>query len=235
MTILKGHPVPDWVTVLAEKNESARILARTPLPTGTETEAYDLTIQYDDQGIVVSESFIGSRLPGRCPELHIVEDGKFCTGRRQNTFDTVNDSQIFWQELGHFLVGQQHALDRRHWPAGRWWSHGNIAADAQATAETIANQNGWADDYANAIENNAGWIAEAVRFGVGPPGVSNCPCGVGRGKRGRCPHRKAVERIVAAERKRRLAERVYLQGLFDDGLRCCGRVDGCRLDECARS
>ena len=232
--MLGRHPAPDWASVLAAEDTTARILARARLPSGLPAEAYDLTLRRVGEKLVVRETTPGTRLPVQCPELHIQAEGAFCLGRDANKLDTELSAALFWRRLGDFLVHQHHAARRRKWPAGRWLSHGHDAADAQLAAEEVASKIGWKNDYADALENDRGWIADAVRRGVGPPGVSACPCEARlerseRGKR-RCPHRRSAERIVKAERRRRNAEREYLDLLFACGVRCCGRVDGCGLE-----
>jgi hypothetical protein len=233
MGLLGGHAVPDWVTVLAEETQSARIIARPPVRSGAVNSAYDLIIRHGAGGLEVSETVIGSRLPRQCPELHIKAEGIFCLSREANSLATRAEADQFWVRLGDYLVDQHAAERRRQWPAGRWMSHGNAAADYQEAAEAIAAKNGWDADYAHAIENDEGWIAAALRRGVGPPGTSTCPCSRDGGfgtRRHRCKRRRSVESIIVAEHRRRRAERDHLNGLYMQGLRCCGRIDGCQLE-----
>lgn len=232
--MIGGHPLPDWVTVVADEGLTVRILGRPPLPSGLIVEPYDLTLRQAESGVIVGETVPGTRLPPRCPELHIQAEGAFCLGREANRLDTQLNAALFWRRLGDYLVHQHHAARRRRWPAGRWLSHGHDAADAQLAAEDVARKSGWVDDYADALENDRGWIADAVKSGVGPPGVSACRCeakaGPGRRGRRRCPHRRFAERIVKAEHQRRVAEQAYFDLLHECGVRCCGRVDGCGLE-----
>lgn len=226
MSLLGGHPVPSWATVIKQDANSARILARPPLESGTIAPAYDLTVRGGESDIVVSETKLGDRLPTRCPELHIMEDGIFCLGIEENWLTTPDEAAAFWKRLGDYLVGQHYAARRRKWPAGRWLSHGPTAVTAQFEAEAIADRYGWADDYANAIENNDGWIAAAVNE-TGDPST-RCPCAVPHSKRP-CPRRHSVGKIVAAERKRRAGEARHFEVLRQLGVTCCGRIDGCPL------
>ena len=228
MSLFGGHPVPDWAFVIDEGADEARIVARPPLPSGSIVTGYHLTVRRQDGRIRVGETEVGTRLPDCCPELHILRDGTFCLGLESNRMDSSSAAALFWKRLGDFLFHQHVAAEQRMWPAGRWLSHGNVAAEEQLKAERIATENGWLDDYANAIENDEGWIAAAVERGVGPPKIISCPCAKDHGKR--CPKRKAVERIVALERRRRRAEDMYMAGLFEDGVRCCGRIDRCGLE-----
>jgi hypothetical protein len=199
------------------------------LPSDAIVEAYDLTILSDGDTVTVSETTIGSRLPSRCPGLHVVGDGAFCLGRGADRVSSPLEAARFWKRLGDFLYHQFVAARRRAWPSGKWLSHGHPAADAQLEAEVIAERNGWVEDYANAIENDEGWIAGAVKRGVGPPRTIGCPCASTHPGRA-CPKRRAVEKIVAAERRRRNAEAEHFEILYAAGVRCCGRINGCPLE-----
>lgn len=221
--------MPRWAAVIAEGPSSARILARPPLPSEAVAEAFDLTIKIDEGGLVVGETEPGQRLPARCPELHIVGGGAFCLGREEHSFGTPAAAADFWKSLGDFLVCQHHAARRRKWPAGRWLSHGHLAADAQLEAEALAARNGWAEDYADALENTEGWIAAAVEAAT-PSGSSLCPCPLPHLRRGKCPKARAARQLVAIERRRRLAEAEHFELLYLLGVRCCGRIDGCPLE-----
>lgn len=227
MSLLGGHPVPSWATVIGQDAGSARVLARPPLDSGAIAPAYDLTLRYGETDIIVSETVPGSRLPTRCPDLHIMDKGVFCLGLEDNLLLSPVEAAAFWKRLGDYLVGQHYAARRRKWPAGRWLSHGPAAAKAQLEAEALAQKYGWVEDYANALENNEGWIAAAVNEAGDLS--TRCPCTIPHPKR-RCPKRHAVSKIVAAERQRRAGEARHFEALAQLGVKCCGRIDGCPLE-----
>lgn len=225
-SLLGSHPVPSWAAVIGQDAGNARLVARPPLRSEAIAQAYDLTLRFGDKGIVVKETRPGDRLPTRCPELHIVGHGAFCLGAEENWLSSEAEAAAFWKRLGDYLVSQEYAARRRKWPAGRWLSHGPTALKAQLEAEAIADDYGWRDAYDNAIENDQGWIAIAVKHGTSAPG--SCPC-VSSHAGPQCPNRKAVAKIVGVERRRRDAEAKHFDALAALGVECCGRIDGCPL------
>jgi hypothetical protein len=228
---------PVWAALLAEGRARSDWLAAPPLPSGTPVPAHVVTVVWEDGYLSVSEREPGTRLPTRCPELHIVANSSFCLGLRDYRVDSRTDAEAFWQDLGEFLVNQHHAARRGRWPVGRWLSHGSYAAKLQLTAERVAATLGVASDYSACLENDDGWIADLVRsdkLRVRPSEV--CPLGCRKGADGpaslrHCGHLEAVRRIIATERKRRSAQLSHYRMLQHAGVNCCGRVPHCPLNQ----
>ncbi|MEH3036187.1 MAG: hypothetical protein PGN23_06805 [Sphingomonas adhaesiva] len=229
---------PPWVQTVGDDGAALRVIATAPLPSGDLDAPIDLTIRRVPGGVTVGETVVGTRLPERCPELHVVDGGTFCLGIEEDTLDDPNEAERFWNRLGDYLRNQRYAERHRRWPAGRWLSHGAAAAGSQLEAERIAAECGWAEEYADAIENGRGWLAEELPRPAKHGGLVNartpCPRGCRRRDgapvlRRSCSQRAALERLVLAERERRAAGDRFIESLRRDGLACCGRVDGCPL------
>lgn len=230
--------VPDWIEVVEAGASRLRVIARAPLPSGAADAATDLTVRLGAGDVAVSETVVGTRLPARCPELHVVEGGDFCLGVEADRLDDPEEAALFWHRLGDFLRNQRYAARHRRWPAGRWMSHGPNAAIAQMRAERMAAENGWAEEYADGIENGRGWMGGELPRRHRDGGLVNArtPCPRGCRRRDRtpvlrrnCGRRAALEALILLEHARRAAERDYIAGLRAAGTTCCGRVDGCPL------
>lgn len=224
---------PAWAAALP--GSACEWIVAPPLPSGAVVPA-TLVRMWTESGFVrVAERRPGTRLPRRCPELHVNDDSSFCLARRAYDPDDPTDMVGFWQDLGEWLVNEQRAERRGRWPAGRWLSHGPVAADKQTEAEADAAAIGMADDYAACLELDDGWFADRVREGGRRVRAETaCPrgCVDAAGSRvpfGRCRHRPAVERVLAAERSRRAAEARYIAMARRHGYTCCGRMPGCPL------
>lgn len=229
---------PVWVRTVSDDGTALRVVASAPLPSGDLDAPIDLTIRRRIGGVTVGETAVGTRLPARCPELHVVDGGAFCLGLEDDVLDDPDEADRFWNRLGDYLRNQRYAERHRRWPAGRWLSHGATAARKQLEAERIAEECGWAEEYADAIENGRGWLAGELPRPAKHGGLVNArtPCPRGCRRRDRtpvlrrsCPRRASLERLVLAERERRAAGDCYIEILKRDGLQCCGRVDGCPL------
>lgn len=227
---------PPWAALLARRGASeVDWIAAPPLPSGTATPAVIVRTSIEGGLVYAAEAAPGTQLPVRCPELHINADSSFCLGRRAYRTRDTAEVAIFWQDLGEFLVNIHHALRRRRWPAGRWLSHGPIAADRQAEAEAAAAAIGMAKDYALCLEAGEGWVADGARRARGRI-AAKAPCPRGcRDALGHtvpfraCQHRADIQAMVTAERARRIAQANYFRSLRLAGAACCGRIAGCPL------
>lgn len=235
MAVLRGA-APPWAALIGEGEAAADFIAGPPLPDGDAVPATIVQVSGMDGWLSVSERKPGTRLPERCPELHVNEDSSFCMARRGYRCGDAADADVFWQDLGEYLVNQHFAGRRGQWPVGRWLSHGPVAADRQVDAEKLAAELGVAGAYSDCLENDEGWIADAVRSRVPKvPRSLACPIGCRKADGmiaalGDCGHRAPVQRLVAAERARRAAQGAYFAALRRRNRRCCGRVRNCPLD-----
>lgn len=235
MAVLRGA-APPWAAFIGGGEAAADFIAGPPLPDGDAVPATIVQVRVMDGWLSVSEREPGTRLPERCPELHVNEDSSFCMARRGYRCGDAADADAFWQDLGEYLVNQHFAGRRGGWPVGRWLSHGPIAADRQVEAEKLAAEIGVAGAYSDCLENDEGWIAEAVRSGSAKvPRSLACPIGCRKGDGmitalGDCGHRAPVQKLVAAERARRAAQGAYFAALMRRNRKCCGRVRDCPLN-----
>jgi hypothetical protein len=230
--------VPPWIRVVEDVGATLRLLAAAPLPSGAFDAPIDLTVTEAFGQVTVRETVPGTRLPARCPELHIVANGDFCLGAEDDRLDDPAEAALFWNRLGDYLRNQRYAERHRRWPAGRWLSHGPVAAARQLEAERLAADNGWGDEYADAIENGRGWLAGELPRPARHGGLVNArtPCPRGCRRRGgaavlrrNCDRRATLERLVLAERERRVAGDAHIAALRREGVVCCGRIDDCPL------
>lgn len=228
---------PPWAALLHVDGEGCVWIAAPPLPSGTPTTATLVRTTVGGSFISASESKPGTRLPASCPELHVNPDASFCLARRSYRITRDTDVSAFWQDLGEFLVNQHHAARRGRWPAGRWLSHGPVAADRQAEAEAAAFRIGFDAEYEACLEADEGWIADRARLPHARiPRAGPCPRGC-QDDASRpipfraCRHGAVIQRIVDAERSRRAAQAAYFGALRRLGTKCCGRIPGCPLDE----
>lgn len=226
---------PDWAACLGDGPAATDWISAPTLPSGAPVPAFVIRVAIDGGLLFAAERDPGTRLPRWCPELHVNPDASFCLGRRLYGADDPADVAAFWQALGEFLVAQHHVARRGRWPAGRWLSHGEDAADRQDDAETGAAAAGFAREYASCLEFDEGWFAEQARSGR-PRVARDAPCPRDcRDDRGRvvrfahCRHRGALQRVVAAERARRAAQDRYFAAARRSGRTCCRRVEGCPL------
>lgn len=224
---------PTWAVPLP--GGACEWIVAPPLPSGAVVPATVVRMWTECGFVRVAERRPGTRLPRRCPELHVNDDASFCLARRAYGVDDAADLVGFWQDLGEWLVNEQRAERRGRWPLGRWLSHGPVAADRQADAEAGAAAIGMSDEYAICLEMDEGWFADRLK-GDGRrlrAGVA-CPRGC-LDEHGspvllsRCRHRAAVERVLAAEHARRVAEARYIAMARRHGYTCCGRMPGCPL------
>ena len=235
VAVLRGG-APPWAALIGEGAGTADFIVGPPLPDGDAVPATIVRVSGIEGWLSVSERDPGSRLPERCPELHVNEDSSFCMARRGYRCGDAAGADMFWQDIGEYLVNQHFAARRGRWPVGRWLSHGPAAADRQVEAEKLAAELGAADAYADCLESDEGWIAELVQSG-GPkvPRLLPCPLGCRNpdgviATLGDCGHRSPLQKIVAAERQRRAAQGAYFAALRQRNRKCCGRVRGCPLD-----
>lgn len=235
---LLAERAPAWARLLAEERHGAAWLASPPLPSGTRIASFALRIWLERGYLTVSELSLGDRLPEACPELHINGDGSFCIGRKIFGAGDPAGVDAFWQTLGEYLVNQNHARRRGFWPPGRWLSHGPVAADKQIEAEAEAEQLGWSDEYAAALENGEGWLAGPLPTHSGSGRVrlagAACPRGCCDAEGHaiplkRCRHRAGLSRLIEAEVARRVANDGYISMLRRTGRTCCGRIAHCPL------
>lgn len=228
---------PSWALLLADGAACTDWIAGPPLPSGGAVPATIVRVMDEGGFLFASERDPGTRLPIRCPELHIVRGSGFCLGYGDYRSDSPVDAGAFWQDLGEFLVNQHHAARRGRWPAGRWISHGEAAARLQFEAEELASGLGVDAAYSDCIENDEGWIAEAAR-GAGRRirGLTVCPVGCldGAGRAADlvdCGHLAPVRRLVTVERGRRSAQSDHYRMLRREGVVCCGRMPRCPLND----
>ena len=227
---------PAWAGLLPARDNGLSWIVAPPLPSGSPTPATLIRTIIDGGRVLVAECEPGTRLPKCCPELHINSDSSFCLGRRSYRTGDSGATSAFWQDLGEFLVNQHHAARRKRWPAGRWLSHGPIAADLQAQAEEAAAKAQVDDEYAACLEADEGWIAESARakrriIARAAPCPRGCRDQDGRHIAfGLCKRSCLLQKIVIAERARRAAQRGYFRALGRNGVKCCGRVTGCPLN-----
>ena len=234
MEMLATH-ASDWAFALGDAGQAQSWLVAPPRPGGQPNTALHLIIESENGGLIVKEQNVGSRLPGHCPELHIMSDGTFCLGRRAYASDTADEVRAFWPDLGEFCLNIEFAMRRGRWPIGRWISHGAKAADFQDRAESLAEGLGATEEYLECVETNDGWIAAIVNSDGGRiPRGFKCPICADRrqGTTGSsCSHRAAIKNLVRTERARRSAERDYFAALRNGGFRCCGKMPNCELVE----
>ncbi len=226
---------PSWATRMGGDGAVSDWFAAPPLPSGVRMTPVIVRTDASYGVLSASERFAGTWLPKSCPELHVNADSTFCIGRRAYRIARELEVALFWRNLGEYLVNQHYASRQGRWPAGRWLSHGPRAADLQAQAEEAAASVGFAAEYAKCLECDEGWIADRVRDGLERSGSSTaCPrrCQTSQGSGAvlaDCPRRRVLRRVVAVERRRRVAQDDYYDGLRRRGATCCGRVAGCPL------
>ena len=236
---------PQWAFLVVNQGESSDWVLTPPLIGGGSVGPYAIRIWTEEGVLCASETPPGRDLPAVCPELHINPGGDFCLGALSFRADVDEEVAGFWQALGEFLHNQQFARRKRHWPAGRWLSHGRQAALAQLRAEAIADRSGLADDYAEWLECSDGWLGQILarkdQLRALLSSNQNCP----RGCRGinnvptklrACSRRSALKNLADIEQVRLQSQERYYRALHQSGVTCCHRVDGCglaRLEEAA--
>lgn len=226
---------PDWVTKLTTRGPSSDWLAYPPLHSGEPIPAVVVRITVQQGWLDVQEATPGTRLPAKCPQLHINTDSTFCLAYRGYRSDDGLDVSCFWQHLGEYLINQDFAHSRRRWPSGRWISHGSEAAECQLQAERQATVLGCHDAYQECLELGTGWIGALVADrGAKVHGAALCPLGCvdteGRSATLRtCGHLFAIRRLIKTEGARRGEEKRFFSHLTKRGHACCDRVEGCPL------
>jgi hypothetical protein len=193
------------------------------------------------------------RLPGRCPERHISEDGWFCTHWAEGDPHPVLDldaARGWWSLLLSYLERQETASRLRKWP-GPTRAHGD-AARYQFRAEQIAT--GFGTAFARDIRNGVFKVVvdrkrgrrriELLRLGKRINRIS-LPSGALVNPRFPCPcdsadprpatieecgvHGRELAQFIDALYRWRALESRFIRNLRDRREKCCGTLDICPM------
>jgi hypothetical protein len=194
------------------------------------------------------------KLPTYCPQLHINLDGSFCMGWGKETDRVTNDESArgWWSRLHVYLRLQYRATRLRKWP-GKEWAHGD-AALYQHETEQYAGRLG--EDFSRDLNEKKFRVNEwnrllpthgsllrvyrdddliytvSEKFSRVLNTRQKCVCIRGDVKRHRrlrsCPgHAKAASDFALSLWKWDQAEDQFWAAVKTN--KCCGRMDGCRL------
>ncbi len=233
---------PDWVVI---RRESRMMLAFSATPvrsSGRTTRQYDLSVREIAGELVVRENASEPLLPQQCPERHINRDGSFCLGLHagESVCDKVTAGQ-WWDKLQVFLICQETANETGDWPTYAELSHG-LAGEYQRQAEMLAEELGLIEEYQDAIQGSAGWIADMARQ-VKPSTLrlrnGRAPCTCGRiDRRGRALLRRdcwnaQLDCLAVLEFQRRQAIDQFWAS-FEGIEQCCATMRNCPLSTNSR-
>lgn len=152
------------------------------------------------------------RLPGFCPDRHILFDGTFCMSRTQIPApETIERARVWWQVLGGYLDLQVSAMLLGEWEERHAWPHG-AGAHALAMAEQME-------------ASLPDGVVSVVREGRSPHGRSPCPCG-SRRRTDRC-HGTTIALLLEARASARDTDAAYFRAF--PGIPCCGTLRDCPL------
>lgn len=184
------------------------------------------------------------RLPGFCPNRHIVNDGWFCMNYADEDPRPVRDAADaadWWARLLKFLSLQETASVLRRWPSRQEWAHGRAAAH-QARAERCAARLGAA--LADALARRRLQAvkgphfiqvrdAERRLFSVWTDARrvatlrQRCVCGSGLALSACADHAQIAADLATALLDWERDERRFWQALRETP--CCGSLDACPL------
>ena len=193
------------------------------------------------------------RLPDRCPERHINEDGWFCTHWAEGDPYPVLDVQAargWWTLLLSYLERQETASRLRKWP-GPTRAHGD-AARYQSRAEQIAT--GFGTAFARDLRNGVFKVVadrkrgrrriELFRLGKRVNRISlpsgtlvnprfPCPCDSADPQRDAIDecgvHGLELAQFIDALYRWRTLESRFIRNLRNRREKCCGTLDTCPL------
>ena len=184
------------------------------------------------------------RLPGFCPNRHIVNDGWFCMNYADEDPRPVRDvtgAADWWARLLKFLSLQETATVLRRWPSRQEWAHGR-AAGHQARAERCAARLGAA--VADALGRRRLQAVHGPRFiqvrdagrrlfsvwgDVGRVATlrQRCVCGSRLALSACADHAEAAADLATALLDWERDERRFWEALRETP--CCGSLDVCPL------
>lgn len=214
---------------------------------------YSLELDVSGDSEVRARERSPRRLPDRCPERHINEDGWFCMNWALGDPHPVLDLQAargWWSLLLSYLERQETASRLRKWP-GPTRAHGD-AAGFQSRAEQIAT--GFGTAFARDMKNGVFKVVanqkrgrrriELLRVGKRVNRISlpsgtlvnprfPCPCDSADPRRraiDECgAHGPELAQFIAALYQWRTLENRFIRNLRDRGGKCCGTLDTCPL------
>jgi hypothetical protein len=214
---------------------------------------YSLELDIADRSEVRARERSPRRLPERCSERHINEDGWFCThwaeGDPHPVLD-LNAARGWWTLLLSYLERQEMASALRKW-SGPTRAHGD-AARHQCRAEQLAT--GFGIAFARDMRNGALRVVadrkrgrrriELLRHGKRINRVSlpsgtlvnprfPCPCDSAdprcRSIEECCVHGHELAQFIDALYRWRTLESRFISTLRDRREKCCGTLDICPL------
>jgi hypothetical protein len=107
---------PGWVEVLPGPFRHVTLETRPIRARGRPTPPYVLEIHSTSGEVLVREA-AGGRLPARCPERHINDDGTFCIGYEAGKdIDSDEAAERWWKKLMAYLLCQDTSDRTRTWP-----------------------------------------------------------------------------------------------------------------------
>jgi len=219
------------------------LIAAPVRSSGRRTRQYDLIVHEIAGQLKVRESGSHPLLPQHCPQRHINGDGSFCLGLRAGEgICDASTARQWWDKLQVFLVCQETAHESGDWPSYAELSHGT-AGEYQRRAEEVAQELGVLEHYRDAVNGNAGSIANVARrvdpFTLRPRnGRAPCVCGrLDRRRRARLRRecwKAQLACLAVLEFQRRKALDQFWSS-FGKKIRCCGTMLNCPLKSAASS
>lgn len=225
---------PDWVELLPGPFRRVTVEARPIRASGQPTPPYLLEV-HSISGEVLVREVVGGRLPARCPERHINDDGTFCIGYEAGKdIETDEAAERWWKKLMVYLLCQDTADRTRTWPDYAALSHGD-AGKTQLITEDLALKRGMLEA-AQAAVLDEGPIYLALKLISKHErrlinGRAECVCGL-KTKSGApvlryiC-NRKPEQCLVLLENRRRREEQEFWNERRNQV--CCMSMDGCPL------
>lgn len=110
-----------------------------PRPNGSPA-SFEVVIDQHYGVIGVQEAGPSPQLPPHCLERHILRDGRFCLGYRDDSVsrpETRAQAHLFWKKLRGFLELQHLATALKRWPEAFAWPHSAAAAETLAYVEGL--------------------------------------------------------------------------------------------------
>jgi hypothetical protein len=234
--LLIRQTVPDWFRL--EGPTVADLLGKAVIDIPGAVAPYEVRLRvWVDQDELCVQEAIPDRLPTRCPERHINNDGTFCLGFDVTKLgDSLDGAHVWWGLLRDYLKHQRTAEKTGLWPARAEISHG-MAGVHHIAAMEAAEELGITETYERLIEGERCWIDDgSVRVHKNGSrlvnGRSPCPmrC-LGKRKhavlRRACCKPEAVLRLVCSEKQRKSAVKEFWRTWMVKGYRCCGTMRKC--------